>query len=87
MANRVSENDVDVAEIREKLTPIQAEDALSYLNEAAAIMQPLRKGYPKGHSPEILRALQMVIDAMAEALNELDPDEQQSESEDAQAYM
>jgi hypothetical protein len=68
MANEVRENDVDVDEIRQKLTPQRVDAALGHINDAVLELWPLKEGYAEGTSPEILRALFIVQEALEESL-------------------
>jgi len=69
MSTTIREDDIDVNEIHEKLTPQAVDEALGALNVAMLAMFPLKAGYPEGTSPAVLRALFIVQQALEEALD------------------
>lgn len=68
MSKTIRESRVDVDEIRATLTPQNVEDALEAVRDAQRALLPLKRGYSEGASPEILRALDIVEEALEEAL-------------------
>lgn len=67
MGQTIRESDVDVDEIRRKLTPQHVDYALSYVEALERVLAPLREGYPDGTSPEVLRALFVMKHALEDA--------------------
>lgn len=68
MSLQVREADVDVAEIRAKLKPQDVEEAAGHVKATMALLNPLRAGHIAGTSPEILRALLLIQQALDDAL-------------------
>lgn len=71
MSMTIRESDVDVDEIRSKLTPKRLDEALEHLDSVMLALWPLRRGYQEGCSPEVLRALFLVQCALEDAANSM----------------
>lgn len=68
MATMIRETDIDVQELRDKLSPQHIDEALEHANGLMQALWPLKTGYPEGSSPEILRAVFLVQQALEDAL-------------------
>jgi len=81
MSRTIREDDMDVAELRSKVLPSNMDEARGLVENALHELRELEEGYEEGTSPEITRALELVIDVLDEALD-VDPEEfKQSKSE------
>ena len=70
MSRTIRESDVDVDAIRARVSPQEAGDALGYVQEALASLRKLETLRAEGEwTHEAIRALHMVRDTLAEALD------------------
>jgi hypothetical protein len=69
MSMTVRENDVDLDALP-KVPKFARQRALAHLTIAQRMLAPLRKGFPEGTSPTILRAIQIAIDALEDSLTD-----------------
>jgi len=69
MAQVIRESDVDVDAIREHVNPTDAAEALGKVAEVSFLLVNLDAHRPEGKRHELLRALAMIENALADALD------------------